>query len=110
MLEGLAGRFHSKVYIIGSSSIDGADLLLSTAWGVSPGCTTGVDVLVRGWEMGFVLLRRIYRGELLFIAGLDKLPVDEETQWLGPLLPVGGREFDLHGWNWFCIRGECCPA
>lgn len=68
MLEGLAGRFHSKVYVVGSSSIDGADLLLSTALGVSPGCATGFDVLVRGWEVGFVLLRRIYRGDLLLIA------------------------------------------
>lgn len=68
MLEGLAGRFYSKVYIVGSSSIDGADLLFSTVLGVSPGCATGFDVPSRGWEAGFVLLRRIYRGDLLLIA------------------------------------------
>lgn len=67
MLEGLAGRFHSKVYIVGSSSIDGADLLFSTVLGVSPGCATGFDVPSRGWEVcsyeGFI--------EVIFCSLLD---------------------------------------
>lgn len=45
---------------------------------------------------GLVVLRGVDRGELLVVAGLDELVVDEETQGLRPLLAIGGRQLDLH--------------
>lgn len=89
MLQGLAGSSHGEIDIVDCGSVDGADLLFGSKGGSEQDCQ------LCSWKAAEDS-RGVDGGDLLLVAGLDEFVVDEEAQRLGPSLPIGSSELDIH--------------